>query len=397
MGATRLKHIFAALTVGALALTVVTVAPAVAPAQAAPGPIVSMSSADVNYILGQTNAMRAAKGKPALKYSGAISTVSYNWSVKMSKSGFKHNPSYSTQIPKGWSHAGENVAYTCGYGKDSIKTIMTNWKNSPGHYANIVGDFDTIGIGVYVTGDCVYATQNFAKYGKASTTVKKPAAPAKTPAKTPAKAPAKTTVKKPAAPAKSPAKAPAKTTVKKPAVTKAPAKKPAVTNTSAKAPAVKAPAVKAPAKNAVTDHTAQYTNELAAAEKATTTAVKAQAAAQKSLLDAKKAVDTAKLYAVSAKATDTTQSEYKKVKAEYAAAEKNFNTLSEAVKQAKANQLALQKIAALGDSANVKSLTNSLETAAADAASYTGQIESANLSIIAHTAAVLKSLRPVSL
>lgn len=66
-----------------------------------------------------------------------------------------HNPQYSTQIPAGWSRAAENVA--SGYAPSAV---VNAWMNSPGHRANILGDFTTIGIG-YVNG---YATQVFAKY-----------------------------------------------------------------------------------------------------------------------------------------------------------------------------------------------------------------------------------------
>ena len=39
-----------------------------------------------------------------------------------------HNPNYSTQIPKGWSRAGENVAHNFSY-----DTAVQAWYNSAEH------------------------------------------------------------------------------------------------------------------------------------------------------------------------------------------------------------------------------------------------------------------------
>src|SRR4051794_26475072 len=87
----------------AAAAAVIVAMLSAAPAQAA----TSVSPAVVvAQILSDTNALRAAGGLAALVESAKIDTVAQNWSAQMGTSGsFVHNPSYSTQMPTGWSKA----------------------------------------------------------------------------------------------------------------------------------------------------------------------------------------------------------------------------------------------------------------------------------------------------
>ncbi|WP_144877677.1 CAP domain-containing protein [Microbacterium sp. 1.5R] len=142
------RHILAAL-----AVSIMIAAGVVAPARAAE---IAPPNNDVARILQDTNAARAANGLPPLILDGSMTTVARNWSATQARERrMYHNPQYSSQIPAGWSRAGENVA--SGY---APAAVVKGWMNSPGHRANILGDFTTIGIG-YVDG---YATQVFAKY-----------------------------------------------------------------------------------------------------------------------------------------------------------------------------------------------------------------------------------------
>ncbi|MFC7765695.1 CAP domain-containing protein [Leucobacter soli] len=114
-------------------------------------------------ILDRTNALRKAAGVPALKMNTDINTVAQTWSrAQASKKKMSHNPSYSKQIPSGWRTAGENVAY--GYA--SAKAVVTAWKNSDGHYANMVrSTFTHVGIGIALDSKGrLYYTQTFAGY-----------------------------------------------------------------------------------------------------------------------------------------------------------------------------------------------------------------------------------------
>jgi hypothetical protein len=139
--------------VAALAISAIVALGVVPTAQAAE---IAPPNNDIARILADTNAARAANGLAPLVLDGAVTTVAQNWSATQSREGrMYHNPQYSSQIPGGWSRAAENVA--SGY---SPADVVGGWMNSPGHRANILGDYTTIGIG-YVNG---YATQVFAKY-----------------------------------------------------------------------------------------------------------------------------------------------------------------------------------------------------------------------------------------
>lgn len=119
--------------------------------------------AAIDQILAETNAFRAANGKAPLQLSDPMTTVARNWSQTMADTGaFNHNPNYSKQIPSGWTRAGENIA-----AGQTVSGVVQAWINSPGHRANLLGDFTHIGIG-YVSKPgsryTRYYTQVFAKY-----------------------------------------------------------------------------------------------------------------------------------------------------------------------------------------------------------------------------------------
>lgn len=123
------------------------------------GPAIAAPS-DIDRILVDTNVARAAQGLPALKQNTAIDAVAQAWAQKMASDGFVHNPSYSTQIPAGWSLASENIA--AGY---SSATVVDAWLNSPGHRVNIMSAATDIGIGFFVAPNgTAYSVQNFAQY-----------------------------------------------------------------------------------------------------------------------------------------------------------------------------------------------------------------------------------------
>lgn len=114
-----------------------------------------------NRIVADTNAARARQGLPALAQLSGITTVAQDWAETMAANRrMEHNPSYASQMPRGWTRAAENVAY--GYG---VTSVVDAWMNSPGHRANILGDFTHIGVGVAKGSDGqLYYVQNFGKY-----------------------------------------------------------------------------------------------------------------------------------------------------------------------------------------------------------------------------------------
>lgn len=137
----------------------------VVPAQAYEPP-----NADIALILAHTNQARQEQGLPTLALEPHMTAVAQAWSEQQESAGqMSHNVNYSTQIPAGWSAAAENVAY--GYAVDAV---VQAWMDSPGHRANILGDYDSIGIGV----SNGYYTQVFARYGLHSEPVVEPTTPA---------------------------------------------------------------------------------------------------------------------------------------------------------------------------------------------------------------------------
>ena len=156
----RLRALVCALAVSSLALLPFVAPPA---ASAAELSCLSTSVATVQkQILSEVNAARSSAGAKALTENAAIDTVAMKWSASQAGSNtMKHNPSYSSQMPTGWTAAGENVAYGYAYNK-----VTTAWLNSSGHRANILNkSFTHIGIGVACSSKGqAYYTQNFGAY-----------------------------------------------------------------------------------------------------------------------------------------------------------------------------------------------------------------------------------------
>jgi len=144
---------------GAIIATGVVIGAVLVPMSAQATASVSVADA-VARILADTNALRTAGGLAPLTESTEMDSVAQTWSAKMYAAGaLTHNPSYSTQIPPGWTAAGENIAN--GY---SYTTVVEAWHQSAGHYANIMGNYNAIGIGYYESNGVTYFTQDFGKY-----------------------------------------------------------------------------------------------------------------------------------------------------------------------------------------------------------------------------------------
>jgi uncharacterized protein YkwD len=133
-----------------------TVLAAVAVGPVAPA---GASTAELHSLLAQT---RASKGLPALTRSASLDSVAQNWTAHMASTNtLAHNPRMSSQIPSGWTVAGENVGYAW-----SATQVHQAWLGSAGHYANIVSrDYNAVGIGfVKTSSGKIWATQVFARY-----------------------------------------------------------------------------------------------------------------------------------------------------------------------------------------------------------------------------------------
>lgn len=185
------------------------------------------SGAGEGTILSLVNQARASSGLGPLKLNGSMSAVSTAWANQMAANGaMTHNPSYSNQIPGGWSKAAENVAWNYS----SPTAVHIGWMGSAGHRANILGDYTDIGIAFVSINGETWAVENFAKYGAS---VPPPAPPAAPPAPPPAP-PAPPSAPAPAPPAPAPPSAPAPPAP--PATPSAPAAPPSTPGTTPSKP-----------------------------------------------------------------------------------------------------------------------------------------------------------------
>lgn len=141
------------------------------------------SAAPADDIAGLINQARWANGQAGLIRNPAMDQVAADWAAQMAASGtMSHNPDYSTQIPGGWSAAAENVAQ----GYPTGAAMHDGWMGSPGHRANILGDYTDVGIAFVSSGGTTWGVEVFARYpGHVG-----PANPAPPPPPPPAPAPA---------------------------------------------------------------------------------------------------------------------------------------------------------------------------------------------------------------
>lgn len=123
----------------------------------------AIASPETSSIVSKTNEYRSQNGLGGLVENASLNAVAQAWAQQMASNGsMTHNPNYSSQIPAGWSAAGENVA--SGY--PTPTATVDAWMGSSGHRANILsGAFNSIGAGWYVDGRGVsWSVQVFAKY-----------------------------------------------------------------------------------------------------------------------------------------------------------------------------------------------------------------------------------------
>ncbi|MBD2458664.1 CAP domain-containing protein [Nostoc sp. FACHB-87] len=115
----------------------------------------------------QINQYRASLGLPALTRNSTIDNQARTHSQNMAQGrvAFGHDgfgariQAIAVTIP--YSAAAENVAYNQGYSNPATQAVQ-GWLRSPGHLANIKGNYNLTGVGVAVNSrGAVYFTQIF--------------------------------------------------------------------------------------------------------------------------------------------------------------------------------------------------------------------------------------------
>ena len=100
-------------------------------------------------VLALVNADRTTRGLPALAVDPGLTGIARAWSDHLLATGtLSHNLNLANQVPAQATAWGENV----GLGA-TAQAINTAWVNSPGHYANLVGNYNFVGVGVSTRSD----------------------------------------------------------------------------------------------------------------------------------------------------------------------------------------------------------------------------------------------------
>ncbi|MBD2729419.1 CAP domain-containing protein [Nostoc sp. FACHB-892] len=111
----------------------------------------SNNAAVEQSVFNQINNYRVSQGLPALTRNSAIDNQARIHSQNMAngKVSFGHT-GFSQRVKAigiSYSSAAENVAYNQGYSDPATQAVQ-GWLKSPGHLANIKGNFEKTGIGV---------------------------------------------------------------------------------------------------------------------------------------------------------------------------------------------------------------------------------------------------------
>jgi len=127
-----------------------------------------------NLIFNKTNAYRLSRGLQPLKFGYRMGFAARDWSSQQAnRGGISHSgfPSarnrvlvaeFGPNVPVDVS--GENVAWT-GYSSGTVESVASDfaemWWGSSGHRRNMLGDYESLGVGVFHGGRGWYATQIF--------------------------------------------------------------------------------------------------------------------------------------------------------------------------------------------------------------------------------------------
>lgn len=131
-------------------------APVSAPVPAPP------ASAAESDLAGRINAERANAGLAPLAFQGVLRDQARAWSTQMATAGrISHHPDLTAEAYRAdsnWLNYGENV----GVGGD-VGSIHAAFMASQAHRANVLGDFNQVGVGIVESGGQLWVTVRFLK------------------------------------------------------------------------------------------------------------------------------------------------------------------------------------------------------------------------------------------
>jgi hypothetical protein len=116
-------------------------------------------------LLSRINASRSAAGLPAVSTHSDLVPDARNHSAEMMAAGRIYHTSNLAGVASGWEALAENV----GAGP-SVDSLHSAFMNSAGHRANILGDYNYVGVGVASDGDLLWVTVIFMRKGASAET-----------------------------------------------------------------------------------------------------------------------------------------------------------------------------------------------------------------------------------
>ncbi len=129
-------------------------------------PVAAADSETESEFLSKINATRAANGLGALQLDADLRSYARSHAEEMAAAGELYHSSeaeLTAAAGPGWSGIAENV------GKGSSPTSLHNaFMASPGHKANMLGDYNYVGIGTDTSGGSLYVTVVFVGRGDTS-------------------------------------------------------------------------------------------------------------------------------------------------------------------------------------------------------------------------------------
>ena len=124
-------------------------------------------AAEEAAFVSKINASRSSKGLGGLALNLQLTRVARGWAADMAAvNAMSHNPMVAGQVEGDWTRLGENVGYSTRSDFTTMQFVAQlhqAFMDSPGHRANILGDYNQVGVGVRMTGDTMWVTVNFMK------------------------------------------------------------------------------------------------------------------------------------------------------------------------------------------------------------------------------------------
>ena len=127
----------------------------------------SPPDAITSTIVNRVNSDRAARNLGGLAWNARLACLASEWSNYMAGRGTLVHRNLSATINSPGFGAYSGLAENIFVGPSNMdgNTIHTAWMNSPPHYNNIVGNYDSIGVGWARGPDGrIWATENFGRH-----------------------------------------------------------------------------------------------------------------------------------------------------------------------------------------------------------------------------------------